>query len=144
MTTRHSFQQSANRRATGSAIIARRFFKLRRVKSLKDWIRAFRLSNRTAGIIIGEHHPNGRHGIPYSKYHISHARNGHRDLTPEALRAVQLATDAMLKEQAADVVRAKIKFSGEWRVTVSQRCVTCRHFFKPERNNIKRCKGCRP
>src|SRR3990172_4518795 len=80
---------------------ARRVCRLRQVKCLADWMRHFRLSNRVAGILLGEHNLNGRLGIPYSKSHITHVRSGDRRLTPDAMRALADVTNAILERQTS-------------------------------------------
>ena len=128
------------RRAPG----ARRIFLLRQVKCLADWMRLFRLSSRKTGILLGLFHPNGRRGIPYSKSHITHVRGGGRQLTPDALRALAAATNALLDQQTGGLFKVKMKFSPEWFVLISRRCSKCeRRYFQPKRVNQKVCPRCR-
>ena len=125
---------------------ARRIFLLRQVKCLADWMRLFRVSSRITGILLGLYHPNGRRGLPYSKSHITHVRGGGRHLTPDALRALAAATNAILEQQTGGLFKVKMKFPPleAWRVVIFRRCSKCeRRYFQPKRVNQTACPRCR-
>ena len=124
---------------------ARRICQLRQVKCLAEWMRYFRLSSRVAGILLGDYHPNGRHGIPYSKSHITHVRSGDRLLTPDALRALAEVTNAIVERQTNGAFRVKMKFKDReaWETTIFKRCARCPRYFILRRVNLKVCPRCR-
>lgn len=103
--------------------------------------------------LLGEYHPNGRAGKPYSRSHLWRVEQGERLASDEMLLAYAGLLNAVIGMRTRGRVQARVAFgarprekragTGRWRVTLWAFCPGCGGEFKVSKLEAQRCPRCR-
>lgn len=108
-------------------------------KSARAWIG---ISQSEMGELVGQVHPNGRNGKPFSRKTVSNIELG-RYVVPYQRQIYERALSAQVQAETSGLLTAKLQGSPRrFRVILYRQCA-CGQRFKLTRINLTRCPACR-
>ena len=103
---------------------------------------ALGLSLPDIGISLGNVHPNGHGGRPFSKSTVCHWEKGDYAMTPETQAAYLVLLEKYVADTTGGRLAVKVRFGRTWKVTALMVC-TCGRPFKFRNITDKFCPRCR-
>lgn len=108
-------------------------------RSARLWIG---VSQSGMGDLVGQVHPNGRNGKPFSRKTVSNIELG-RYVVPYQRQIYEHALAGQLQSETEGALTIKLQGSPKrFRVTLYRQC-DCGRYFKLTRINMIRCPSCR-